>query len=76
MPHSYCFGWKPDVLWLHVVSDAVIALSYFLIPFTLIYLVRARRDFDFRWMAVLFGTFILSCGTTHVFGIVTLWHPL
>lgn len=76
MPHGYCFGWKPDILWLHVTSDGLIALSYFLIPFTLIYLVRARRDFDFRWMAALFGVFILSCGATHVFGIVTLWHPV
>jgi hypothetical protein len=76
MPHGYCFGWKPDILWLHVTSDALIALSYFLIPFTLIYLVRARRDLDFGWMAALFGLFILSCGATHVLGIVTLWHPV
>lgn len=76
MPHGYCFAWKPDILWLHVTSDGIIALSYFLIPFTLIYLVRARRDFDFRWMAALFGLFILSCGATHVFGIVVLWHPV
>jgi len=76
MPHGYCFGWKPDILWLHVTSDALIALSYFLIPFTLIYLVRARRDLDFGWMAALFGLFILSCGATHLLGIVTLWHPV
>jgi PAS domain S-box-containing protein len=76
MPHGYCFGWKPDILWLHVTSDALIAISYFLIPFTLIYLLRARRDLDFGWMAGLFGIFILSCGTTHILGIVTLWHPV
>jgi PAS domain S-box-containing protein len=76
MPHGYCFGWKPDILWLHVTSDAVIALSYLLIPFTLVYFIRARRDLDFRWMAGLFGLFILSCGTTHILGIVTLWHPV
>jgi two-component system cell cycle sensor histidine kinase/response regulator CckA len=76
MPHGYCFGWKPDILWLHVTSDALIALSYLLIPFTLIYLLRVRRDLDFRWMAGLFGLFILSCGATHVLGIVTLWHPV
>jgi len=76
MPHGYCFGWKPDILWLHVSSDALIALSYFPIPFTLIYLLRARPDWDFGWMAGLFGLFILSCGATHVLGIVTLWHPV
>jgi len=76
MPHGYCFGWKPDILWLHVTSDALIAISYFLIPFTLIYLLRARPDLDFGWMAGLFGVFILSCGATHILGIVTLWHPI
>lgn len=50
----------------------------FLFPdsFTLIYVVRVRRDFDFRWMAALFGVFILSCGATHALSIVTLWHPI
>ena len=76
MPHGYCFAWKPDILWLNVTSDALIALSYFLIPFTLIYLLRARRDLDFGWMAGLFGLFILSCGATHILGIVTIWNPL
>lgn len=34
-----------------------------------------RRDLVFRWMFVMFGIFILGCGTTHVMGIWTLWHP-
>ena len=76
MPHGYCFAWRPDILWLNVTSDALIALSYYIIPLALIYLVRARRDIAFQWMFTLFGLFILSCGTTHVLGIVTLWHPV
>jgi len=76
MPHGYCFAWRPDILWLHVSSDALIALSYYIIPGALIYLVRARRDIAFQWMFSLFGLFILSCGATHVLGIVTLWHPV
>jgi PAS domain S-box-containing protein len=34
-----------------------------------------RRDLVFRWMFVMFGIFILGCGTTHVMGIWTLWNP-
>ena len=34
-----------------------------------------RRDLVFGWMFWLFGGFILACGTTHVFGILTLWYP-
>jgi len=54
---------------LHVLSDAVIALSYFSIPFALAYFVGQRRDLEYRWMFILFAAFILACGTTHLFDI-------
>ena len=76
MPHGYCFSWRPDILWLHVVSDVLITAAYYLIPLALIYLVRNRKDLAFHWMFSLFGLFILSCGTTHLMGIWTLWHPV
>jgi len=53
----------------------VIALSYYSIPFVLLYFAMRRRDLVFRWMFVMFGIFILGCGTTHVMGIWTLWTP-
>ncbi|MGA8027778.1 MAG: PAS domain S-box protein, partial [Bryobacteraceae bacterium] len=74
MPHVYCLR-QPAIVWLHVCSDALIAFSYFLIPAGLIYLVRRRRDLSFSWMFLLFGVFILSCGSTHLMAIWTLWHP-
>ena len=44
MPHGYCYLWQPALIWLHVVSDTLIALAYFSIPLTLIHFVRRRRD--------------------------------
>jgi hypothetical protein len=76
MPHGYCMRWSPEVIWLHVSSDGLIALAYFIIPFALIYFVRKRKDLAFNWMFILFGIFILACGTTHILGIVTLWAPV
>ena len=76
LPHGYCMRWSPGVIWLHVTSDALTALAYYVIPFALIYFVRKRRDLAFDWMFVLFGVFILACGTTHVMGIITLWNPV
>jgi FixJ family two-component response regulator len=32
MRHGFCYLWKPEIVWLHAVSDVVIALSYFTIP--------------------------------------------
>src|SRR5271165_2822917 len=74
MPHGYCYLWTPRLIWLHAVSDALIALSYFSIPVTLIYFIRKRRDLPFHWMFASFGIFILACGATHLMEIWTLWH--
>ncbi len=74
MPHGGCYFWRPDVLWLHAISDGLIALSYFLIPFSLIQLVRKRHEFEFNRVFLMFGAFILSCGLTHVMGIWNIWH--
>ena len=75
MPHGMCFQWREEMLWLHVTSDALIALAYYSIPFSLIWFVTRRRDIEFRYMFLLFGIFILACGTTHLMGIWTIWSP-
>ena len=75
MAHSYCLR-LPGLIRLHAVSDTLIALAYFSIPASLVHLVRRRRDLAFAWMFLLFGLFILSCGTTHLLAVWTLWHPV
>jgi hypothetical protein len=75
IPHGHCYLWKPGLVWLHVVSDSLIALAYYSIPLMLVYFVRSRRDVPFDWIFLLFGTFIVACGTTHVMEVWTLWHP-
>jgi PAS domain S-box-containing protein len=75
MPHGMCLLWNPALLELHIWSDALIGLSYFSMPAALVYFARRRSDFTFRWVLVLFGIFILACGTTHFFSIWTIWHP-
>lgn len=64
------------MLWLNVISDGLIAASYFSIPFSLAFFVWKRKDLEFRRLFVLFGAFILACGTTHLLGIVILWKPI
>jgi PAS domain S-box-containing protein len=75
IPHGHCFLWKPALVWLHVMSDSLIAIAYYSIPITLIYFVRKRDDLPFNWIFLLFGAFIVACGTSHVMEIWTLWHP-
>lgn len=75
LPHGSCYAWQPALLWLHVISDFMIALAYFSIPFALLYFVFKRTDLVYRWVFVLFGAFILLCGTIHIMSIWVVWHP-
>ena len=73
MPHGHCYYWDPAVLWLNVISDGLIALSYYAIPFLLFQFMRRREDLSFQWIFVAFGAFILACGTTHLMAVWTIW---
>ena len=75
IPHGHCYLWQTNLVSLHVLSDALIALAYYSIPISLFYLVRKRRDLPFEWVFFLFAAFIIACGTTHLLDIWTLWYP-
>jgi signal transduction histidine kinase len=74
-PHGVCLLWRPELLWLHILSDAATGLAYWSIPVALVVLVRRRRDIAFPWVFELFGLFILLCGATHFTSIWVLWFP-
>jgi PAS domain S-box-containing protein len=74
MPHGCCYLWGPRIVWLHVISDGLITLSYYCIPAVLIYFIRKNRDIPFHRIFWMFGTFILACGTTHLMEIWNVWH--
>jgi signal transduction histidine kinase len=76
MPHGMCYFWTPDVLWLNVISDGLIAAAYFTIPVLLIELVRRRKNLTFHWMFWMFAAFILLCGSTHLLSVITVWDPV
>lgn len=77
LPHGICFAGRPDLVWLHVASDALIALAYFVIPLTLIYFLRRHRTvISFNWAIALFAAFIVLCGTGHVLALITVWQPI
>lgn len=74
-PRQVCMNYEAPVVWLHLISDALIALAYFSIPFALVVFVRQRKDLVYPWLFLMFATFILACGTTHLFGVLALWKP-
>lgn len=77
LPHLYCYLGNSRLVWLHVVSDSLIGLSYVAISATLVYLVRqARRAIPFSWMFLSFGVFIIACGLTHFMEVLVIWRPV
>lgn len=76
IPHGHCLIWEPITLWMHIIADVLIVVSYYAIPAVLIYFVRKRSDVPFNSIFWMFGAFIFFCGTTHLLNIWTLWDPV
>ncbi|MFC3051289.1 sensor histidine kinase [Kordiimonas pumila] len=75
-PHGYCLIWRQDLIFMHVVSDILISISYFAIPAFLYKIRKINPDIIPAIWAYLFCGFIVSCGITHVFNLITLYYPI
>ncbi len=74
-PHGFCLLWEPWLIWTHALSDGGIAVAYLAISLALARIVQRRRDLVHRPLFLLFATFILFCGGTHVLSLLTIWVP-
>jgi len=70
-----CGNWTDGHGWLHILSDLGVWSAYVAIPIVLILFVFRRTNLPFRFLFVLFGAFILSCGTTHLMEAIIFWWP-
>lgn len=71
----HCGRWTEGHGWLHILSDLGVWSAYFAIPVLLVYFVRRRRDVPFPTVFLLFGAFILTCGSTHFMEAAIFWWP-
>lgn len=76
MPHGHCYLWRSEILWTHVLSNALISFAYFSIPISILAVVRRRRDSGLTPIYLAFAAFIFSCGFGHLVDIVTIWRPI
>ena len=77
MPLGATLGWDSPLLRLHALGDAVLGISYLLIPAAMIVFLRRRRDLPRQatLIATLFIAFIVCGAFTHLLGLLTLWVP-
>ena len=68
--------WVRNLICLHLVSDSLIALSYYSIPITLLYFAKKKINLPYKWVFLMFSAFIVACGTTHLMEVVTLYIPI
>src|ERR1700687_1555178 len=74
-PRWCCGNWTPAHGWLHILSDLGVWSAYVAIPAVLGYFLLRRKDLPFRMIFLLFGAFILACGTTHLMEAIIFWWP-
>ncbi len=66
----------PALMMVMAIANGLIAISYASIPVFLVAFVMKRKDVPFSWVAVLFGAFILACGTTHFVHVLGIWREV
>src|SRR6476619_3340614 len=74
-PHGACLLWKPELIWLTAVSDALLAGAFFAAAFVVGLFVWRRHDLMFRGVFGIFAIFAAICGITRLLAILTLWVP-
>ncbi len=74
--HGFSLLSEPGIVWLHILSVSLIAISYLAISLILVLLSRKRRDISVRRIFFHFGIFILARGITHLIDVWAIWHSL
>lgn len=77
VPRMSCGEWTPFLIYVNVTANLGFFLAYWLIPFFLVRVWRARKDDvpEASSMLVWFAAFILLCGLTHLLQALTFFWP-
>jgi len=78
LPRGDAMQWRTDLMLLHGLSDALIAISFAVIPIGIVWYVRHRFGLprEYRMVAWLFCGFIFAAAASHLLGLFALWHPV
>ena len=74
--HEQCYLWQPELVWLHLVSDVLIALTYYSLSVMLVYCIHKRRDVPFQGIFFVLSALSITGGTTHLVAVWMLFSPV
>jgi hypothetical protein len=76
LARGHCGQWTDSLKLTYIVSNAFIALAYFLISSSLLVLWKGRRNvFGSPGILLGFAAFIAACGMTHLCDVTAFWWP-
>lgn len=78
MPHGHCYFWEERILWPMVAGEIMHVIAY--TGLAILIFVACLRPLHNAPMWIkpflfLFGCFIMTCGITHLIGVITIWEP-
>jgi signal transduction histidine kinase len=73
LPQGVCYGWDSGLVWIHTLGDAMLAVAFFVIAATLVYLLRAGKTLPFKRTAIVLSTFIMACGLMQALSALSVW---
>ncbi len=67
--------WTTFHVWLYIISDLLIWLAFLAIPVAIVRYTSIKRDTNNSGLYILFASFILLCGATHLLDALSFWYP-
>ena len=74
LPLGASYGWSSNLVWINAISDLVIALSCFAVPFVLAYVAKRRHDLPLNRLLLTFSLGMFACGVMHLLTAWNIWH--
>ena len=77
-PRWNCGRWTDFHGWVYIIGDLLIWSAYFAIPLIILMYVsrQGARGIRFQRIYLLFASFILACGSTHLIDALIFWFPV
>ena len=75
MSKGESFLWIPELVWLNILPDLFMSISFMLIPLTLLLAVPRTKQVPYKWIFRMFSAVLIGCGLMRMMDILTIWYP-